>query len=89
MSVDQYYFLSRVGQVDDNHIYFFQIFITIELEIEDVSIRYQMKNYAKILSILVMGKIIVKPILFVDYDSFLKNIFKIETAPANQVPRVL
>ena len=48
-----------------------------------------MKNYAKILSILVMGKIIVKPILFVDYDSFLKNIFKIETAPANQVPRVL
>ena len=49
MSVDQYYFLSRVGQVDDNHIYFFQIFITIEVEIEDVSIRYQMENYAKIL----------------------------------------
>ena len=42
----------------------------IELEIKDVSIRYQIKNYAKIPSILVMGAIIVKPILFVDYDSF-------------------
>ena len=81
-------FLGRVGQVDDNHIYVFPIFINIELEIEDVSIRYQMKNYAKIPSILVMGVIIVKLILFVDFDSFFKKIFKIITAPANQVPGI-
>ena len=45
----------------------------MELKIEDVSIRYQIKNYAKIAkipSILVMGAINVKPILFVDFDSF-------------------
>ena len=81
--------MSRVGPVDNNHICFYTIFIEIKLEIEDIPIRYQIKNHAKILSILVMGAIIVKPILFVDYDSFLKNIFRIETAPANQVPRVL
>ena len=65
--LDQYSFLSRVGPVDDNPIYFFPIFMKIELEIKDVSIRYQIKNYAKIL---VMGAINVKPILFVDFDSF-------------------
>ena len=81
--------MRRVGQVDNNHIGFYTIFIEITLEIKDIPIRYQIKNHAKILSILVMGAIIVKPILFVDYDSFLKNIFEIETAPANQVPRVL
>ena len=50
----------------------------IELEIKD-------KNYEKIPSILVMGAIDVKSILFVDFDSFQTKLFKIETAPANQV----
>ena len=40
------------------------------MEIEDIPIRYQIKNYGKITNILVMGAIIVEPIIFVDFDSF-------------------
>ena len=74
--LDQYSFLSRVGQVDDNPIYFFPIFMKIELEIKDVSIRYQIKNYAKIPSILVMGAINVKPILMWILTVFKQNFLK-------------
>ena len=40
------------------------------MKIEDIPIRYQIKNYGKITNILVMGANIVEPILFVDFDSF-------------------
>ena len=59
---------------------FFPIFMKIKPEIEHISIRCQIKNYTKIPSILVMGAINVKPILM-----WILTVFKIETAPANQV----